>query len=300
MSVQKLAAAAIFEEIADRLAIQGANVFRVRAYSNAARMLQGLGSDVKQMLERGADLCELPGIGTDLAGKIREIVETGKCAVLERLRREMPAAVTELLKAPGLGPKRVALLWHELDVQTPEQVLRAARDQRIRELPGFGEKIERQIEAAVAARLSADTRTKLAVAAQYADALTRYLERAQGVDRVVVAGSFRRMRETVGDLDLIASARKANAAMERFVAYPEVVAVLAQGETRASVRLKAGLQVDLPDGMLAELDVVVAAVHSRFNLSRAQQTERILHGLDNPRATLLAHPSGRLIGEREP
>jgi len=131
MPVPNLAVAAIFEEIADRLAIQGANVFRVRAYSNAARMLRGLGPDVKQKLERGEDLTELPGIGVDLAGKMREIIDTGKCALLERLRREMPAAVTELLKIPGLGPKRVALLWHELDVQTPEQVLRAARDRRI-------------------------------------------------------------------------------------------------------------------------------------------------------------------------
>jgi DNA polymerase (family 10) len=121
MSVQNLAVAAVFEEIADRLAIQGANVFRVRAYSNAARMLEGLGRDVKQMLERGDDLSELPGIGADLAGKIREVVETGKCVVLERLRREMPAAVTELLKVPGLGPKRVGALWHDLDVQTPRR-----------------------------------------------------------------------------------------------------------------------------------------------------------------------------------
>jgi len=480
MSVQNLAVAAIFEEIADRLAIRGENVFRVRAYRNAARMLQGLGPDVKQKLDRGEDLTELPGIGVDLAGKIREILETGKCALLERLRRQMPAAVTELLKVPGLGPKRVALLWHELDVQTPEQVLRAARDQRIRTLPGFGEKMERQIEAAVAARLSVETRMKLATAAQYADALVRHLEREKGVDRVVVAGSFRRMRETVGDLDLMVTAQKANAAMERFVAYPEVAEVLAHGETRASVRLRCGLQVDLrvvpaesfgaalvyftgskahnialrrlaqerklkineygvfkgakriagnteasvygavglpeippelredhgeieaaragrlprlvefadlrgdlhahttatdgrspledmvaaaealgfeylaitehsrrqtmahgldperlrrqadaidrmnakskvirvlkgievdilddgtldlPDRVLAELDLVVAAVHSRFNLSRAQQTERILRALDNPRVTLLAHPSGRLIGEREP
>src|SRR5436190_2819083 len=245
MSAQNLAAAAIFDEIADRLAIQGENAFRVRAYDNAARMLQGLGPDVKQKLERGEDLTELPGIGADLADKIREIVETGKCSLLEKLRGEMPAAVTELLKVPGLGPKRVALLWHDLDVQTPEQVLRAARDGRIRTLPRFGEKVERQIEAAVAAQLSVVTRMKLVTAAQYADALVRHLERVQGVDRVAVAGSFRRMKETVADLDLLVTARKANVAMERFVAYPEVADVLAQGETRASGRLKSGLQVDL-------------------------------------------------------
>ena len=197
MSAQNLAAAAVFEEIADRLAIQGENAFRVRAYSNAARLLQGLGPDVKQKLDRGEDLTELPGIGADLAAKIREIVETGTCGLLEDLRRKMPAAVTELLKVPGLGPKRVALLWHDLDVQTPEEVLRAARDGRIRTLPRFGEKVERQIEASLAEQLSVVTRMKLATAARYADALVRHLEQTKGVERIAVAGSFRRMRETV-------------------------------------------------------------------------------------------------------
>jgi len=245
MSAQNLAAAAVFEEIADRLAIQGENAFRVRAYSNAARLLQGLGPDVKQKLDRGEDLTELPGIGTDLAAKIREIVETGTCGLLEDLRRKMPAAVTELLKVPGLGPKRVALLWHDLDVQTPEQVLRAARDGRIRTLPRFGEKVERQIEASLAEQLSVVTRMKLATAAHYADALVRHLEQTKGVERIAVAGSFRRMRETVGDLDILVTARKANVATERFVGYPDVAVVLAQGETRSAVRLKCGLQVDL-------------------------------------------------------
>src|SRR5438132_3444992 len=245
MSAQNLAAAAVFEEIADRLAIQGENAFRVRAYSNAARLLQGLGPDVKQKLDRGEDLTELPGIGADLAAKIREIVETGTCGLLEDLRRNMPAAVTELLKVPGLGPKRVALLWHDLDVQTPEQVLRAARDGRIRTLPRFGEKVERQIEASLAEQLSVVTRMKLATAARYADALVRHLEQTKGVEKIAVAGSFRRMRETVGDLDILVTARKANVATERFVGYPDVAAVLAQGETRSAVRLKCGLQVDL-------------------------------------------------------
>src|SRR6266705_2641559 len=245
MSEQNLAAAAIFEEIADRLAIQGENAFRVRAYSNAARLLQGLGPDVKQKIERDDDLTELPGIGGDLAAKIREIVQTGTCGLLEELRQQMPAAVTELLKVPGLGPKRVALLWHDLDVQTPEQVLRAARDGRIRTLPRFGEKVERQIEASLAERLSVVTRMKLATAAHYADALVRHLEQAKGVERVAVAGSFRRMRESVGALDLLVTTQKASVATDRFVGYPEVAVVLAQGETRSSVRLKCGLQVDL-------------------------------------------------------
>ena len=242
---QNLAIAAIFQEIADRLAIQGANAFRIRAYSTAARTLQGLGPDVAEMLDRGEDLTRLPGIGADLAGKIREIVATGKCAMLEELRREMPAAITELLKVPGLGPRRVATLWRELDLRTPAQVLRAARAGRMRGLPGFGEKLERNIEDAVAARLSKKGRFPLAVVTPHAEALVAYLKRVPGVDTVVAAGSYRRRRETVGDLDVVVTARKANSVIERFVAYPEVGTVLSRGPTRASVRLKNGLQVDL-------------------------------------------------------
>ncbi len=159
MAIDNAAVAAVFKEIADRLAIQGENEFRVRAYGNAARLLQGFGPDLSAMIERGEDLTEIPGIGTDLAKKIREIVETGQCAFLEKLRSQMPASITELLKVPGLGPKRVALLWHELDLQTPEQVLRAARAGRIRSLPRFGEKMERQIESAVASQLAPQPRS---------------------------------------------------------------------------------------------------------------------------------------------
>jgi DNA polymerase (family X) len=159
MSVQNLAVAAIFDEIADRLAIQGENAFRIRAYENAARVVQGMGPDLKQMVGRGENLTEVPGIGSELANKIREIVETGQCAMLEKLRREMPPAITELLKVPGLGPKRVALLWRELDLRTPEEVLRATRAGRIRQLPRFGEKMERHIEAAVTSQLAPQARS---------------------------------------------------------------------------------------------------------------------------------------------
>ena len=245
MSAQNLAVAAVFQEISDRLAIEGANTFRVLAYSNAARTLQGLGPDVKEMIERNEDLTELPGIGDDLAAKIREIVETGKCAMLEKLRREMPTAVTELLKVPGLGPKRVGKLWHELKLKTSEQVLKAARNGRIRTLAGFGEKTERQIEAALSAQLEKKGRTDLMVAAQQAEPLAKYLEQTPGVHRVVVAGSLRRKRPTVGDVDILVTARKASAAIERFVTYPQVQSVQAKGETRAAVKLKSGLTVDL-------------------------------------------------------
>ena len=134
MPVHNADITAIFEEIANLLEIEGANPFRIRAYRNAARILGDLPQDARQLVERGDDLTRLPGIGTDLAAKINEIVSSGHCSLLERLRRELPPAITELLKIPGLGPKRVKALYHDLDVQTTEQLHRAALDGRIRAL----------------------------------------------------------------------------------------------------------------------------------------------------------------------
>ncbi|HSG21441.1 MAG TPA: helix-hairpin-helix domain-containing protein [Azonexus sp.] len=459
MPVHNADIAAIFTEIADLLEIEAANPFRIRAYRNAARVIGDLGVDVRAVIASEQGLTRLPGIGNDLAGKIQEIIDTGKSAFLENLRREVPPAVSELLRIPNLGPKRVRLLWQDLGIPTVEQLYRAACDGRIQEVPGFGEKSEEKIRQAVEAHLSKDRRFKLATAARYAEALVAHLKAVAGVERVEVAGS------------------KVTAA---FTGYEEVDEVLASGSTRASVRLKSGLQVDLrvvagesygaalyyftgskahsvavrrlaqekglkineygvfrgqqriageteesvfqavglpwippelrenrgeiaaaqagqlprlvelkdlrgdlhahtratdgrdtledmaraaaaagleylaitehsrrlamahgldperlarqideidqlnetltgihllkgievdiledgsldlPDSILARLDLVVGAVHSRFDLPRAKQTERILTAMDNPHFTLLAHPSGRLIDEREP
>jgi DNA polymerase (family X) len=237
--------AIIFEEIADRLEIQGANPFRIRAYRNAARILGELPQAVRMLVENGKDLTRLPGIGDDLAAKIHEIVTTGRCSLLERLRRELPPAVTELLQIPGLGPKRVRSLYHDLDVQTAEQLYRAARDGRIRALPGFGERTELNILQAVEAHTSQTRRFKLAVATQYADALCAFLRAVPGVNQVTVAGSFRRMRETVGDLDILVTADLDTPVVQRLATYDDVGETLSLGTTRASVVLKNGLQVDL-------------------------------------------------------
>jgi DNA polymerase (family 10) len=238
--------AAIFEEIANLLEIEGANPFRIRAYRNAARTIGELPREVSDILEKGEELTRLPGIGADLAAKIGEIVTTGHSTQLDRLRKELPPAVSELLKIPGLGPKRVKALYHDLEVQTVQQLYRAARDGRIRALHGFGEKTEQNIlQAAAAAHATAGQRFKLVVAAQYGEALRAYLLAVPGVEQVTIAGSFRRMRETVGDLDILVSAAANSGVMQRFTTYDEVGEVLSAGETRASVILKSRLQVDL-------------------------------------------------------
>ena len=237
--------ARIFEEIADLLEIQGANPFRIRAYRNAARTVGELQFDIAAVLAEGKELPKLPGIGEDLAAKLHEIASTGTAALLDRLRRELPPAISELLRIPGLGPKRVKHLHDELDIRTLEQLYKAAQDGRIRALAGFGAKTEANILASVEAHLTKKRRFKLAVAAQYAEPLAAYLRAGRAGDEVVIAGSYRRMKETVGDIDILVATDDAPAAMERFLHYPEVKDVLASGSTRASVTLASGLQVDL-------------------------------------------------------
>jgi len=237
--------ARIFEEIADLLEIQEANPFRVRAYRNAARTVGDVRRDLAQIIAEGKKPPKLPGIGADLAAKIEEIAKTGTTALLEKLHKELPQAITTLLRIPGLGPKRVRALYRELKIQTLDQLAEAARAGRVRELPGFAAKTEATILQAVEAHLTKKQRIKLAVAAQYAEPLADYLRKSKGIGEVVVCGSFRRMKETVGDLDILVTSDAPDAVMGRFQKYPEVKEMLASGPTRASALLASGLQVDL-------------------------------------------------------
>jgi len=237
--------AAAFEQIADLLELQDANPFRVRAYRNASRIVGELKLDLAAHAGAGKPLPKLPGIGTDLANKIQEFAQAGHLALLDRLRKELPAGVADLLQLPGLGPKRVRALYDELHVHTLPQLLRAARDGRIRALPGFGAKTEEHIAAAIAKQLGQVRRFKLAIAAQYAEAMLSFLRRGPRVHAAIAAGSLRRSRDTVGDLDLLVTAPDGAAVCRYFTSYPDVREVLQSGDTKASVVLKSGLQVDL-------------------------------------------------------
>ncbi len=245
MPVHNADIAAIFEEIADLLEIQGANPFRVRAYRNAARTVGEYGRDLATLVAKGEQLPKLPGIGEDLARKIHEIARTGRSEFLERLHRQLPETITELLHLPGLGPKKVKALHDQLKVDSLDDLRAAAQAGRIRALPGFGEKTERHILEALAQRADSARRFKRPVAAQYVEALAAALRAVPGVTRVEIAGSYRRCRETVGDIDLIATAADSAPVMARLTGYDEVAEVLSQGSTRASVVLRCGLQVDL-------------------------------------------------------
>ncbi|GAB3460847.1 DNA polymerase/3'-5' exonuclease PolX [Massilia terrae] len=239
--------ARVFGEIADLLEIENGNPFQIRAYRNAARTVETLGPDIEDLLDEGRDLDELPGIGKDLAGKISEIVHGGgTCALREQLRGELPPEIEKLLRIPGLGPKRVKLLYDERGIHTPEQLLRAAQEGQLRTIRGLGEKAEQKILEAVQAQLSKTQRYSIATAAQIVEPLLAYLARHPAVIRVEAAGSFRRMKETVGDGDVVAASMRMAEVTAHFVAYGEVRRVISHGPTRASVELgELAMQVDL-------------------------------------------------------
>jgi DNA polymerase (family 10) len=279
MPIHNADIAAIFEEIADLLEIRNENPFRIRAYRNAARQVEGMGVALADMIARDEDLTELPGIGDDLAAKINEIVTTGKCQALEKLHKQLPPSITELLKIPGLGPKRVRTLYDQLKVKTVEQLARAAQAGKIHELEGFGSKTEQTILEALAAHAGEQKRFKLAIAAQYAEPLRAWLAGISGVTQAVIAGSYRRCRETVGDLDILVTAKDPNRIMDRFAAYDEVAKVLAKGETRSTVILKCGLQVDLrvvePQSYGAALQYFTGSKAHNVEIRRLAQTRRL-------------------------
>ena len=235
----------VFDEIADFLEIEGENPFRIRAYRNAAGTVRGLGDELKDMVADNADLTELAGIGKELAAKIREILETGTAKALSKLQARIPRTVLEILRLPNLGPRRVRVLYHDLKIETLQQLSQAARKGHIRALDGFGEKIENAILEAIEAQAQKEKRFKIAEAKPYVDSLIEYLQKVPGVKDVVVAGSYRRSRETVGDLDILVAARKGSPVMDRFLEYDEVKNVLSRGATRSSIVLRCGLQVDV-------------------------------------------------------
>ena len=237
--------AAVFEEIADFLEIEGENPFRIRAYRNAARTITGLGEELKDMAAAGEDLTKLPGIGKELAAKIHEILETGTAKALIKLQQRIPKTVVEMLKLPNLGPKRVRVLYQDLKIKNLKQLSVAARKGRIRALEGFGEKTENAILEAIEARAQKEKRFKIAVVKPTVNSLIDFLKKVSGVIDAVAAGSYRRSRETVGDLDILVTARKSSPVMKRFAEYDEVAKVLSRGATRSSVVLRSGLQVDV-------------------------------------------------------
>ena len=244
MPVHNADVAALFEEVADLLAIQGENAFRIRAYRNAARTLNQLSRPVADLVAAEEDLSDLPDIGDDLAGKIATIVDTGTLPLRDELAQDIPPAVADLLRIPGLGPKRVRRLRDDLGVDSRADLKRAAEAGEVQALDGFGETMEQNILDGLA-QMSDEARWLLARVEPVVASLHDHMSAHDAVERVDAAGSYRRRTETVGDLDVLALADDGPAVTAHFAAYEDVAETLSQGDTRASVRLRSGLQADL-------------------------------------------------------
>lgn len=245
MPVQNSEIADMFYEVADLLEIEDANPFRVRAYRNAARTIEGYAKRIYKMIDDGDDLKEISGIGEDLAEKIKEVVDTGNLRFLEDLRARTPHSLIELLKISGLGPKRVQQLYQELNITNLQELQDALKSGKVSELDGFGNKTVENILEAIEVGSFGEKRTRYDIAEQFVAPILDYLKSLEYVEEAVAGGSFRRRKATVGDLDIIAISDQGDDVCKAFVEYDSVNEILSQGETKASVSLRSGLQVDL-------------------------------------------------------
>ncbi|MCS6860543.1 MAG: DNA polymerase/3'-5' exonuclease PolX [Abditibacteriales bacterium] len=245
------AVSAMFDEFADWLEIDDENPFRVRAYRRAAQVVRDLPEDVAQVAAEGR-LTHLEGIGKDLAGKIVEFLQTGKVAALEELRSKYPPTLRDLLQVPDVGPKTVALLYKRLNVSSLDELEEAAQAGKLAALPRMGKKTQENILRGIQLLKQSAGRVPLEVAWHIAESIVAELKPLPSVEQIIPAGSLRRWRETIGDIDILATTTGASAeVMDRFVHLPGVTEVLAHGETKSSVivvvdaRRKYSVQVDL-------------------------------------------------------
>ncbi len=237
--------AVIFDQIADMLAIRGDQIHRVLAYRRAADSITALGRDLNDVCAEGT-LTDIQGIGKTLAGKIEELLTTGKLEFYERLGQEVPPSLLEMLRVEGLGPKRVQQIYDTLGITTLDDLKVAAHDGKLRELPRMGKKSEeRLIRAIDALERHGDERVPLGDVWPVAQQILSQLADVPGVTKTAVAGSLRRMRETIGDMDLLVATDDPQPAMDRFCELDIVESVVARGPTKARVQLLSGLGVDL-------------------------------------------------------
>ncbi len=236
--------AEIFRKVAALLEIKGDNPYRIRAYQRAAQNIEALTVDVEELAAQGK-LERIPGIGKDLAQKIKEILETGTLQKYEELKREIPPELLKFLEIPGFGPKKAKIVYEKLGIKTIEELEKACLEHRLARLPGFGPKTEENILKGIKLLKQKRGRLPLGLVLPWAEELVSLLKKKSPVDRIDVAGSIRRRRETVKDIDILVTSKNPLKVMEIFVSLPMVEEVLLQGETKTSVRLKQGIQVDL-------------------------------------------------------
>lgn len=245
MPVTNTEVAKKFRRIADILDIKGENRFRIRSYRNAAGTIENLAKSVAEMVNSGQDLTQLSGIGKDLAEKIEKIAKTGKLPQLEKLEKQIPEGLVKLMDIEGLGPKKIKTLHEELGIDSFKEIKKAAKNDKIKEIEGFGKKTQNLIKDAVEPGEEDKDRIPLKEAEEIAQNLIKHLKKSKGLKELKIAGSYRRRKETVGDLDMLAVCKKGSNIMSRFTNYEDVKKVISKGKTRSTVKLKTGLNVDL-------------------------------------------------------
>jgi DNA polymerase (family 10) len=236
--------AEVFSAMADILDIQGANYHRVMAYRRAAESIAALGRPVEEIWQR-EELTSIPGIGSTLASKIDELMRTGELEAYQALRSQVPEGVVAMLQVSGIGPKSAARFWKELGITSVAALERAAEAGRLRDLHGFGAKSEQNVLHGIELLKRRTGRTRLGDAWPLAQEMLAALRDMPGIVQAAPAGSLRRMRETVGDLDLLVASSDPQSVMERFTQMPQVEEVMLSGATKTSIRTRDGFQVDL-------------------------------------------------------
>jgi len=234
----------IFNDIADILEIKGENPFKIRAYRKAAHTLENLPIEIEELVKESR-LQEIDGIGKALEKKIHEIISTGTCRYYEALKKDFPRGLVEMLKIPGLGAKKIKVIYDNLGISSIEELERAAKTHKIRELPGMGVKTEQSILKGIQTLKGQGERVQLAIALPVANRIVEILSSMMDVYKVSIAGSLRRKRETVKDIDIVVATETPETVVEDFLKLPIISRVLAKGLTKVSVMLNMGIQVDL-------------------------------------------------------
>lgn len=242
--IDNLKAAWVLGDIAHLLELKDENIFKVKAYHRAARAIANLTEDLADIMARG-ELDEIPGVGKNIAEKLQELLTTGKLAYYDRLKEEIPTGLVEITNVPGVGVKMARQLYQKMGISTVDELEAAAKAHKIRELPGLGSKMELNILRGIEMLRTKGGRTIISIAYNVAEGFLGFLRSLPGVQQAESAGSTRRMKETIGDIDLVAAAEDPAAIIEVFVQHPQVSSILARGDTKASIITLMGLQVDL-------------------------------------------------------
>lgn len=235
--------AKIFNDIADILEIKGENPFRIRAYRRAAMNIEGLAKEVSEIPKE--ELIKIPGIGQDLAGKIEEYVKTGKLDFYENLKKEVPEGLSKLLSVPSLGPKTAKLLYERLKIKDLDELERLAREHKLSGLPGIKDKTEENILKGIEMLKRGIERQPLGKVLPLANDIYEHLKREAPVNKISLAGSIRRWKDTIKDIDILATSKDPKTVMNVFIHLPHVKEVLMRGPTKSSIVTNEGIQVDL-------------------------------------------------------